>query len=360
MAFNGIYNDTGWTDLGAPNLTDNNTQSYMQTSKDIAWGVGVHPVGTYPITQAIGNGQLGVGIKAPALDVATPLVLPPAVIVVLQIPAMYDIAAAPEQGGVAQPYLTAMGAALKDMFESHAKNVSNIDVDYTLEAVADQPLHDGQNFQAPGKTKRTQQSPSFTFGEVTGNLYWNIIKKWITDINYPDTYAIGANVHVSGGWTMSAYSMTIAVIQPDVTGRPDRIIDASIICNMFPQGTGGLGMERTVGQMRAGNDRQINFTGIVQHNAYTKELGKLIMEKLSMHQLDFNWAPPQRDIWTKSVDTIGLAQDVIHRHNLYPRAEESAADHNTIDKTAYASNGVPMENITQGASASLNNEYSGL
>ena len=323
MAFNGIYKGTEWEDLGAPNLTDNNTQAYMQTSEDTAWGIGVHPVGHYNITKAIGNGQLGVGIKAPALDVATPLILPPAVIVVLQVPAMYDATAN------GQPF-TAMGAAIKDMFESHAKAVSNIDVDYTLEATGDQPLHDGQNFQAPGKTKRTAQAPSFTFGEVTGNLYWNIIKKWITDINYPDTYAIGANVHVSGGWTMSAYSMTIAVIQPDVTGRPDRIIDASIICNMFPQGTGGLGMERNIGQMKGGNDRAITFSGIVQHNAYTKEIGKLIMEKLAMHTLDFDWAPPQRDIWTKTVDNIGLAADVTLRTNLYPRGEEDD-DHNKID-----------------------------
>jgi hypothetical protein len=311
-------NPAKMVDLGAPNLVDNNTYEYMGL-EDAAWGVGVNPVGKFSITNAIGNGQLGVGIKAPALDVATPLILPPAVIVVLQIPSMYDnVAAGDGHGG---QRLTAMGAAIKDIFESHAKAVTGIDIDYTLESVGDQPLHDGQNFQAPGKTKRTQQSPSFTFGEVTGNLYWNIMKKWITDINYPDTYAIGANVHVSGGWTMSAYSMTIAVIQPDVTGRPDRIIDCSIFCNMFPQGTGGLGVERNIGQMKSGNDRSVTFTAIQQHNAYTKQLGQLIMEKLSMHKLDFDWAPPQRDIWTKSLDAVGLGKDVEIRGDFYPRGK---------------------------------------
>ena len=312
-------NPAKMTDLGAPNIVDNNTYDYM-AYPDTAWNVGVNPVGKYSITNAIGNGQLGVGIKAPALDVATPLVLPPAVIVVLQVPSMYDNTGKTDTNEGQK--LTAMGAALKDIFESHAKAVTGIDLEYTLEAGGDQPLHDGQNFQAPGKTKRTAQSPSFTFGEVTGNLYWNIMKKWITDINYPDTYAIGANVHVSGGWTMSAYSMTIAVIQPDLTGRPDRIIDCSIICNMFPQGTGALGMERNIGQMKNGNDRSITFTGILQNNAYTKQLGKLIMSKLAMHSLDFDWAPPQRDIWTGSLDEVGLAKDVSIRGDFYPRSTQ--------------------------------------
>lgn len=299
--------------LGAPNIKDENaTARYMMDSPDAAWGLGVNPVSdTTPIlTKAIGNGQLGVGVKAPALDVATPLILPPSIIVVLQVPAMYTVDGP-----------SAMAWAIKDMFESHAKQVQNIDVSYSIDALGDYTLADGQNFQAPGKTKRTQPTPSFTFSEITGNLYWNIIKKWITDMNNPDTYSIGANTHVAGGWTMSAYSMTIAVIQPDITGRPDRIIDCSIICNMFPQGTEGLGMERTVSTMKP-MDRSFQFSGIQQHNAYTKQLGKLIMEKLQMHTLDFDWAPPQRDIWTKDLNDKGIMADVAGRHELYPRGEE--------------------------------------
>jgi len=304
-------------DLGAPQLEANSTAKFMASNTD-AWQIGAAP--TDPnvpvITQAIGNGQLGIGIKAPALDVATPLVFPPAIVVVLQVPAMYDW----------EGHQTAMAAAIKDMFESHAKQVTGIDIQYQIDQQGDLTLHDGQQFQAPGKTKRQAVSPSFTFTEVTGNLYWNIIKKWITDINNPDTYSIGANVHVSGGWTMSAYSMTIAVIQPDITGRPERIIDCSIICNMFPQDTGAMGVERTIGQIKAAGDRSITFTGIQQHNSYTKQLGKLIMQKLSMHQLDFDWAPPQRDIWTPSLTDAGLGPDREGRYKLYPRADEDKSN----------------------------------
>jgi len=314
-------------DLGKPNIDDNNNIArYMATPED-AWGVGVQPTDgkTTIITEAIGNGQLGLGVKAPALDVATPLVLPPAIIVVLQVPAMYT-------ADPARP--SAMAFAIKDMFESHAKNVTGIDTTYTIDPMGDLTLADGQNFQAPGKTKRAAVNPAFTFTEITGNLYWNIIKKWITDMNHPDTYAIGANTYVNGGWTMSAYSMTIAVIQPDVTQRPERIIDASIICNMFPQGTEGLGVERTVSTMKP-MERNFTFTGIQQHNAYTKQIGKLIMEKLSMHQLDFDWAPPQRDIWTDSLSFAGLELDVSDRHDIYPRGEEDA-NRNVDPNAGYA------------------------
>ncbi len=317
MALNNSDNNPNKADLGAPNLVTNNTADYMD-SIDHAWQLGCGPTTDNEhvptITKAIGNGQLGVGVKAPALDVATPLVLPPAVIVVLQVPGMYTV----------DGYRTAMAAAIKDMFESHAKNVTGIEVSYTLDAIGDSTMHDGQNFQAPGKTKRAAVNPSFTFTEITGNLYWNIIKKWITDINNPDTYAIGANTVVNGGWTMSAYSMTIAVIQPDVTGRPDRILDASIICNMFPQGTGEFGMSREIGNMKP-MDRSFTFSGIQQHNSYTKQIGKLIMQKLSMHELDFDWAPPQRDIWTSNLDNLGLGADVQGRRTLY---ERTTADEN--------------------------------
>jgi hypothetical protein len=296
--------------LGPNDKQTNTTDRYMITGdSDYAWAIGGNPtdVNTPTLTKAIGNGQLGVGVKAPALDVATPLVLPPAVIVVLQVPTMYTAGSQP----------TVMGNALKDMFESHAKQVSGIDISYTLDTPSEYTLHDGQSFQAPGKTKRGAVNPNFVFQEITGNLYWNIIRKWVTDINNPDTYSMGAGIEFTGGWTMSAYSMTIAVIQPDVTQRPDRILDCAIICNMFPQGTGEFGVSREISSMKAA-ERSFTFTGIQQHNYYTKQIGKLLMQKISMHSLDFNWAPPQRDIWTTAIENEGLMHDVAHRKEEYP------------------------------------------
>jgi hypothetical protein len=85
---------------------------------------------------------------------------------------------------------------------------------------------------------------------------------------------------------------------------------------MFPQGTGELGAERQISNMKP-MDRSFQFTGIQQHNAYTKQLGSLIMKKLQMHTLDFDWAPPQRDIWTDDLNDMGLAKDAAERFKQY-------------------------------------------
>ena len=293
-----------------PNVDDNNNTKMYVEVPDVSWELGMQPVDDEAgiTTKIIGNAQLGVGIKAPMLDVATPLVIPPAIIVVLQVPAMYvDAEGRP----------SAMAVALKDIFESHAKSVTGIDISYSNESVGQTLVGaDGQNIVSPGKTTRAQPSPSFSFTEVTGNLYWNIFRKWVTDIQNPDTYGIGPGVNISGAWTMSDYSMTFMAIQPDITHRPERIIDAAVYCNVFPQGTGDLNMSRELNQMKNG-ERSITFNSIVQHNYYTKQLGKLMMSKLALHKLDFNWAPPQRNDVTQSLDGIGIQTDAEYRNALY-------------------------------------------
>ena len=294
----------------APNVDDNNTTPNYMEHPDISWGIGSAPTSdTVPVTtKIVGNGQLGIGINAPMLDVATPLVFPPAIIVVLQVPNMYTVDGKP----------SAMAISIKDMFESHSKAVSGIDIQYQMDPVGQTPVGaDSQQIVSPGKTTRSAVNPSFNFTEISGNFYWNLIKKWLWDMNNPDTYAIGPNVAVQGGWTMSDYSATFIAIQPDVTMKPDRIIDAAVFCNVFPTATGELGMERNIGQMKH-MDRSFSFQAIVQHNAYTKQLGSHIMRQLALNTIDFNWAPPQRNSRTNSLDNVGIEYSAEARRDLYP------------------------------------------
>ena len=114
----------------------------------------------------IKGSQLGVGLQAKNLDAATPLVFNPAVLVVLQVPTMYN-----------RDEKT--GQMIKQLIESHAKSVTGIDFGYTLET-QEQPVgHDGQNMQVPTKAKRSAVTPSFVFPEVTGNLVWNLFRQWL-------------------------------------------------------------------------------------------------------------------------------------------------------------------------------------
>ena len=227
--------------------------------------------------------QLGMGINAPALDVATPCSFTPAVIIVTSVPAMYM-----EDGS--KP--TVMAQLTKDLMESHAKSVSGLDFGYTLGVDTSANVGmDSQMFGVPGKTTRNQPSPSFTFTELSGNLVFNWAKKWIWDINHPDTNVSMAQARFPGAYTMSAYAASFMVIQFDPTMRPDRIIDAAHYVNVFPTGTGDIAFERTIGTVKV-PERSIPFHAIVQHNPYIKSLAIAMATKLQLHVHNYDVAPP--------------------------------------------------------------------
>lgn len=235
------------------------------------------------VANLIEGGQLGYGFKAGAFDAATPLAFPPAVIVVLQTPMMWDADNLGDDGVLAM--------TVKSMFETHAKSVTGIDVAYTLDS-GDQPIgHDGQTFKVPTQSKRTEVSPSFTWPEVTGNLVWNIIHRWIWDIQDPDTNAGLEFMENPLPYTMSAYSLTFMAIQFDQTMHPDRIIDAAIYCNVYPQATGELGIQRTIGTTEV-KERNVTFNAYLMHNKYTKFLGRQIATRLNLRSETYRVASP--------------------------------------------------------------------
>lgn len=239
--------------------------------------------------------QLGSGANMPMLDVATPCTFTPVVLVVTSLPAMYVVDGKP----------TRMAWVLKDLIESHAKSVTGIDFGYTLGTQEGPVGHDSQNFLVPAKTTRGQVSPSFTFDELSGNLVWNTFKKWIWDIQHPDTNASMANVVFPGAYTMSAYAMSFMAIQFDPTMRPDHIIDAAHYANVWPTGTGEIGFQRVIGTVQH-PERTIPMTAIVQHNDYIKTIAMTIAEQLALHKHNYNIAPPYRNRVDKSISEMGL------------------------------------------------------
>lgn len=235
------------------------------------------------VANLIEGGQLGYGFKAGAFDAATPLAFPPAVIVVLQTPMMWDADNLGDDGVLAM--------TVKSMFECHAKSVTGIDVAYTLDS-GDQPVgHDGQTFKVPTQSKRTEVNPSFTWPEVTGNLVFNIILRWIWDINDPDTNAGLEFMENPLPYTMSTYALTFMSIQFDQTMHPDRIIDAAIYCNVYPQATGEMGIQRTIGTTEV-KERAITFNAYLMHNKYTKFLGREVAKRLNLRSETYQVASP--------------------------------------------------------------------
>ena len=254
------------------------------------------------------NFHLGMGINAPMLDVATPCTYTPAVIVVTSVPAMY-------MKNGAEP--TVMAQLTKDLMESHAKSVSGIDFGYTLGVDTSANVGmDSQMFGVPTKTTRNQPSPSFVFTELSGNLVFNWAKKWIWDIQHPDTNASMAQVQFPGAYTMSAYAASFMVIQFDPTMRPDRIIDAAHYVNVFPTGTGDIGFERTIGTVKV-PERTIQFHAIVQHNPYIKSLAMAIADKLQLHIHNYNVAPPNKLTVDRRLTGLGLEGEMVDRWNAW-------------------------------------------
>lgn len=247
--------------------------------------------------------HLGAGINAPFLDIATPAVFSPAVIVVTSVPNMY----------IGQP----MGYLIKNLIESHAKSISNIDVEYTLNVESNANVgHDGQTMTVPTKTNRQPQSPSITMQELSGNIVYETFRQWIWDINHPDTYVSNAG-GIAGTWTMSAYAMSMMVIQFDPTMRPDRILGAAHLSNMFPVSPGSFGFERNIGTSRA-PERSISFSQcIVQENKYITRIAKNMAEKLNLHLNNYDAASPYRDVVDSEIDSLGQQQESLHRQTYW-------------------------------------------
>jgi hypothetical protein len=247
--------------------------------------------------------HLGTGIHAPFLDIATPAVFTPAVVVVTSVPAMYST-----------PRYQFMGRLIKSLIESHAKTISGIDVEYTLNTDTNAQVgHDSQSMSVPLKTIRNAQTPSMSMQELSGNLVYETFNKWMWDISHPDTYVSMAGDVFPGAWTMSAYAMSMLVIQFDPTMRPDRIIDAAFFSNMFPTSIGSLGLERSIGNVKS-MERSVNFAqAIVQHNKYVKEMAIAVAENLQLHVINYDHAPTTFSDVTSDIAEHGLMGESIHR-----------------------------------------------
>ena len=223
---------------------------------------------------------------------------------------------------------TIMAQLTKDLLESHAKSVSGIDFGYTLGVDTSANVGmDSQMFGVPGKTTRNQPSPTFTFTELSGNLVFNWAKKWIWDINHPDTNVSMAQVQFPGAYTMSAYAASFMVIQFDPTMRPDRIIDAAHYVNVFPTATGDIGFERTIGTVKV-PERSVSFQAIVQHNPFIKALAIKMAEKLQLHVHNYNVAPPNKLMVDQAIEGFGTKREQIERSNLWLGASEAGESRN--------------------------------
>ena len=259
------------------------------------------------------SGQLGIGPKFPKIDGSTPLVYPPMVFVVLQLPRMFD-------------NFPELKALLKSIIETHAKSITGIDFSYTLNTDNQIVGHDSQQLQTPLNVARSGISPSIDMPETQGNLIFNIIKFWMDCICQADTNSSLYTTFADPTGTateidpllVSTYSMSVLGLQFGLDGHWSNLIDAICILNMFPTGTGEIGFERTIGTTKLMN-RTIPFTGIVRHSYKTKELGKKVAQQLQLHRINYNYETPIATGVDGEIENYGIQYDSEWMRDHYTR-----------------------------------------
>ena len=161
---------------------------------------------------------------------------------------------------------------LRAIIETHATSITGIDFGYTLETAETIVGHDGQ-------TLKVQWMFDIQHPDTNASI---LPSKMVATDYQADRDAAGDNFKDMPGWFVSAYSMSMIVIQYDPSGLPDRIYDAAIITNMYPVSIGDVGFQRQLGTTEM-KTRSITFTGLVQHNEMTKALGVNVAKMLAMH-----------------------------------------------------------------------------
>ena len=274
-----------------PTIDENYNSSFLTKMSKLGVHDDIHA------SNLTNSGQQGVGIQPYHFDGSTPLVLPPATIVCLHTPSMYDKDAE-------------ISVAIKNLVETYATEVSGIDVGYTVETEKKTIGHDGQGLEVPTQIKRKEVDPSFTFPEMPGNIVWNMIKQWIWDLGNPDTnIAMNTTPNLDKQYVMSAYSMGLMVIQFDPTFRIENIIDGLFITNMFPKDTTELGITRTIGTSTV-KDRSIPFSGYAMHNDYTRVLCRDIAKTLKLDQVDYRKVATSIEDVEDAIKEAGLQNQI--------------------------------------------------
>lgn len=251
------------------------------------------------VANVVEGGQLGFGPLLKNLDAATPPVFLPLQLVVTHVPGVFQ-------------YLDNGIEVFKALFETHLLSMDGLDFVYSMDVDGTPVGRDGQVMNVPTKQVRSQISPTATFPEKIGNLIYNVGRFWMNSIHDPDTQASSLAGLVPQGAVLppmvaSMYTADMFFIQYDSTYRPENIIDAFAITNMFPTEIGSPGY--TLNQTEAHRlDRTFNFTGIVQHNNNTVAIARQLATLTNLHTINYQDAHPIATSIEAELNNQGLSR----------------------------------------------------
>ena len=112
---------------------------------------------------------------------------------------------------------------------------------------------------------------------------------------------------------------------------------------MFPTQIGEIGFERTLGTTQT-KERNVNFTGVVQHNNNTRDLGIAVAKMIALHRINYNYSLP------------GLAGSVNPSVAIQQELRSNAA-YSGIDWETNAGNNHPLRSSRAPGSGGAANTY---
>lgn len=258
------------------------------------------------VANVMDGGQLAFGPLLRNLDANTPLVLPPLQLVVTHVPTFFT-------------YLDMGPEIFKALFETHLVSMDGLGITYTMETDGTPVGRDGQMMMVPTKQTRTQLSPTATWPEKIGNVVYNFGRTWMNGIRDVDTQASSMAGIIASGNTLpphvaSMYSADFMFIQYDPTYRPENIIDAFAMTNVFPTDIGETGYQLNAIESNR-PDRTFTFTGVVQHNNNTVTIAKQLASLTNLHTINYQDAHPIAESVESAVRGMGaeyLASNFMH------------------------------------------------
>lgn len=229
------------------------------------------------------SGQLGFGPVLPNLDGNTPQVYLPLQFVVTHVPGMFN-------------YIPGASAFFKALFETHMVSMEGLDFQYAMENEGTPVGRDGQMMNVPTRHTRSQITPTATWGEKIGNPVFNMHHVWANGMHDVDTQAASLAGIVASGTTLpphvaSMYAADILAIQYDTTMRPENIIDAFWMTNVFPTDYGSPGYQYNAIETHR-PDRTVTYHTVVQHNHNTVAVAKQVAGLLNLHAINYQDANP--------------------------------------------------------------------
>ena len=272
-----------------------------------AWNI----YSTAPMVNIVGGGQMGIATNLAAYVQNSAYVPRNMKCVMMEAPRALTFL--PE----GQSYVE----AFKALFEIGAKSIEGIRQSITVEYVENAIGAAGEMQHDIAKVKREPSVPVFTFTEKYGKTIQRLFNSYIFNViadpenNVPAITSYDADGPLDLLPDMTAFTMMFYETDPlDRT-----VVEASLITNMMPKGSGPNEMRRDIPGTPSSVDYSIEFTGIQQVGAGVVAVAQAMQDAMRLTNVN----PMRRSAWLQSISADVAAANTGIANNIQTVASQN-------------------------------------